>query len=186
MSEKPRDILEFLRRADCEPTATATEPPAGSPLAGAVSPEKPAPQADSSGGLLVSRRQMTIAGVAAGLLALLTFLIGLAWSGGSEPEEAAGSPVGIWTIKAIEYDATSNGEIRAKSLAAQLGKLASDEVTVQRLDRDRKLMVTVGSWLKNPKENEKALKLLRWVQEREVNGRDRRPFEAAYFCRIKR
>ena len=185
MSEKPRDILEFLRRAGSEPTAgpsaTVVEPP---PRARAA--EKPAVEADFSGWILVKRRQAWIAGIAAGLFAILTFVIGLSWSSPDAAAIEAAGDVGVWTIRAIEYDASSNGEVRAKSVASQLRRMTDDEVTVQPLDRDRKLLVVVGSWLRDPTENEHALKLLQWVQEREVNGRDRRPFKDAYFYRIKR
>lgn len=181
MTEKPRDILEFLRRAGREPASAVAEPPARPQTAA-----NPPSEAELSQWMLVKKRQVWIAGIAAGLFAILTFLIGMAFGGPDSAEEAAAAKVGVWTIRAIEYDDTTNGQVRAKSTASQLRRLASDEVTIQPLDRDRKLLVTVGSWLKNPNSNEQALKLLEWVRTREVDGRDRRPFKDAFFYRIER
>ncbi|MHC4952373.1 MAG: hypothetical protein ACYTGZ_00660 [Planctomycetota bacterium] len=184
MSDKPRDILEFLRRTGQEPPEEPAELPRARPSA--APPRAPT---KNWGGIpefvVLHRRQLAIAGVAAILLLVLAFLLGMV-TGGGEPEADAGRPVGVWTIRVIEYDNTRNGLIRAKSLAAELRRAGRDEVTIQQLDGDRKLLVTLGSWLNNPKKSEEALSLLNWIRGREVHGRNRTPFSDAYFYRIKR
>ena len=181
MSEKPRDILEFLRRAGREPATTVVEPPPGIPVV-----ETPVTKGDFSAWMLVKKQQVWIAGIAAGLFAVLTFMIGLALGGPDAAEEPAYGTVGVWTVRVASYDKTTNGEVRAKSIAAQLRRVIDDEVTIQPLDRQGKLVVTVGSWLKNPKADQRAVELLKRVKALEVDGRDRYPFGDAQFYRIER
>jgi hypothetical protein len=181
MSDKPRDILEFLRRAGREPSTAVVDPLPGIPVV-----ETPVTKGDFSAWMLVKRQQVWIAGVAAGLFAVLTFLIGYAWGSPAATETPAASGVVVHTIQAIAYDATPNGEVRAKSVAAQLRRVVDEEVTVQRLDRHRKILVTVGSWLSNPLANERARALLKQIRALEVDGRDRHPFQSALFYRLER
>ena len=122
MSEKPRDILEFLRRTGQEPeqdSATGV-PPAESPAAPRRRAAEPAPNRISPGSptvgrrglpvlgipevVVLHRRQLVIAGIAAGLLLILAFLLGMVSGGGGSDEADVGQPVGVWTIKLIEYE----------------------------------------------------------------------------------
>jgi|GEM_PF-2707084 len=181
MSEKPRDILEFLRRAGREPATTVVDPPPGIPVV-----ETPVTKGDFSAWMLVKRQQVWIAGIAAGLFAVLTFMIGLAMGGPDPVNEPAYGSVGVWTVRAATYNQNANGEVRAKSTAAQFRRIFDDEVTIQQLDRQGKLVVAVGSWLKNPRTDKRAVALLNRVIGLEVDGRDRHPFGDAQFYRIER
>jgi len=183
--QRPRDILEFLRRASTEEPAVEVAPPETAPVR--PSPER-APHVTVSSGdtpmVVLRRSQIIVACVAAGLLIVLAFLLGLA---SSEAEaQASGLTTRFYTIKLIEYPDTRNGEINAKSLLGDLERRFDEEVTIQRLDRDRKLVVALGSWLQHPKENRRAMRLLKEVKELTVAGGTQKPFESAYFFQIKR
>ena len=83
--QRPRDILEFLRRASSEDPEVQVVPPETSP---AAPPPTETPHVTVSSGdapmVVMRRSQVVVAGVACGLLVLLAFLIGLA-NGESSP-----------------------------------------------------------------------------------------------------
>jgi hypothetical protein len=179
--QRPRDILEFLRRASTDEPAVEVAPKESAPVR--------APHVTVSSGdtpmIVLRRSQVIVACVAAGLLIVLAFLLGLASSDSGEAAAAAGS-ARFYTIKLIEYPDTRSGEINAKTLMADLERRFDEEVTIERLDRDRKLVVALGSWLKHPRENRRAVQLLEEVKGLKVAGSDTLPFESAYFFQIKR
>ena len=191
MSQRPRDILEFLRRAgggappvdeeieEAETTSRifVSPPVSASPVIATRGAGEP---------IELTPRQALIAGLAALLLAVLTFLIGHMVGENSAQNAVSAAPVSLWTSRVVEYDDTRSGEISAKTWASKIERLADDEVTIERLDRDRKLLVTLGSWLKNPRENERALRLLQWVRNLESKGGTKKPFDDAFFYPIKR
>jgi len=192
MSQRPRDILEFLRRAgggappvdeemaeEAETTSRifVSPPVSAAPVIAARGAGEP---------IELTPRQALIAGLAALLLAVLTYMIGHMVGENSAQNAVSAAPVSLWTIRVVEYDDTRSGEISAKTWASKIERLADDEVTIERLDRDRKLLVTLGSWLKNPRENERALRLLQWVRNLESKGGTKKPFDDAFFYPIKR
>lgn len=223
--QRPRDLLEFLRRASADdaprtvdsprmdpastrkdssgarPTASPdskaepkTESKTGKPKR-VARPHRPVPAAPgahvtvSQGDapmVVLRRSQVVVAGIAAGLLILLAYLLGGAWSSGESPDQATFGAVGVNTIVVIEYDDTPHGRIQAKTLKGELARLGLDEVMIEQLDRDRKLWVTIGSWVSNPKINRQAVSLLGRVQKLRVQGSNKRQFADAYFARIER
>ena len=184
MNQRPRDSLEFLRRTGGEPP-TAVESQHDRFVAAPIAVE-PVVSDDSGDPIELTRRQAVIAGVAVVLLSVLTFMIGFMVGENAPTEAGSAGTVRVWTIRVIEYDDTRSGEIAAQTWKAKIERLAKDEVTIERLDRDRKLLVTLGSWLKNPNQSERALRLLAWVRNLEAKGRDKKPFASAYFYPIKR
>ncbi|MEM8885223.1 MAG: hypothetical protein AAGD14_14240 [Planctomycetota bacterium] len=204
--QRPRDLLEFLRRASNEDEAPAPEQPkprvepARKPTREPSSPQvsrsqESRPHVSVHSGdvplVVVRRSQVVVAAVTACLLIVLAFLLGLV-SGSGEGEEGAeatiartGTPLTVWTIRCIAYDDTRKGEIAAKTVADDLARQGLDEVTIERLDRDGKLVVTIGSWLSNPHKNRQAQKLLATVQGLKAVG-DPDPFKEAYFVQLKR
>jgi len=192
MSQRPRDILEFLRRAGGggPPVAEEVAEEAETTSRIFVSPPVSAQPVVAARGagepIELTPRQALIAGLAALLLAILTYMVGHMVGGNSADQAISSAPVSLWTIRVVSYDDTRSGEISAKTWASKIERLADDEVTIERLDRDRKLVVTLGSWLKNPRENERALRLLQWVQNLESKGGTKKPFDDACFYSIKR
>jgi len=186
--QRPRDILEFLRRASSEePTVDVAVP---EPTVEPSSAPIPGPHVTVSSGdtpmVVLRRSQVVVACIAAGLLIILAFLLGLTTAGGEGGGDAASAPVRFYTIKAIEFDDTRNGEINAKSIKAELERRFDEEVTIQRLDRDRTIFVALGSWLENPKANRRATELLEEVRKLDVRGNEKSPFRGAFFFPIKR
>ena len=136
--------------------------------------------------MVFRRSQVIVAATAAGLGIILAFLIGMASGGeGGEPAETFGK-VGVYTIRVIAYDNTETGQIRAKTLKGQLEQPGWDEVLIERLDRDGKLLVTIGSWVSNPNTNKEAVALREKVRALRTQGSSKLQFEEAYFVRIKR
>jgi hypothetical protein len=180
--QRPRDILEFLRRAstDDEPATEVAEPEVSSPTPHVTVSSGDAPM------VVLRRSQVVVAAVAAGLLILLAFLLGLASSGESAEEAAASAPVRFYTIKLTEFSDTRNGKLSAKTLLGELEQEFGEEVTIERLDRDRRLFLALGSWLKNPRENRQAMDLLKKVRKLKAPGHKSPPFQDAYFFSIKR
>jgi len=179
--QRPRDILEFLRRTSGDEPAVEVAPEPG--------PQRPPHVTVSSSDapmVVLRRSQVIVACVAAGLLIVLAFLLGLT-SAGEGGEAANGATASsLYTIKLIEYPATRNGEVNAKTLKAELERVFDEDVTIQRLDRDRTLFVALGCWLSNPRENRQAQELLARVKKLAGRGSGDRPFEGAYFFPIKR
>lgn len=187
--QRPRDILEFLRRAAVEETAEEPRlevaPPEPAPTRAPATPHVTVSSGDAP--MVVLRRtQVIVACVTAGLLIILAFLLGLATGEGQAAEAAAAGTTRFHTIKVIEFADNRNGEIRAKTLLADLERRFDEEVTIERLDRDRTLFLALGSWLKNPNENREAKRLLKEVRELTARGRSEKPFKSAYFFTVKR
>jgi hypothetical protein len=136
--------------------------------------------------VVLRRSQVVVAAVTAGLLILLAFLLGLASSGETAEEAAARAPVRFYTIKLTEFSDTRNGKLAAKTLLAELEQEFDEEVTIERLDRDRRLFLALGSWLKNPRENRRAMDLMKKVQKLRAPGHKSPPFKDAYIFAIKR
>jgi hypothetical protein len=179
--QRPRDILEFLRRASTdEPATEVVEAPK----------PKPTPHVTVSSGdapmVVLRRSQVVVACVVAGLLAILAFLLGLASSTADAEVGGGGAPIRFYTIKLIELPDTRNGKLTAKTLLAELETELGEEVTIERLDRDRRLFLALGSWLKNPRENRRAMDLLKQAQALRAPGHEEPPFKEAYFFPIKR
>ena len=186
--QRPRDILEFLRRASSdEPPVEIAE---AEPAIEREPTVAPGPHVTVSSGdtpmVVMRRSQVVVACVAAGLLIILAFLLGLTTAGGEDGWGGASAPTRFYTIKLIELPDTRSGEITAKMLMADLERRFDEEVTIERLDRDRTLFLALGSWLKDPKENRRAMELRDAARKLAVRGRDESPFKDAYFFQIKR
>jgi len=176
MERKPQDLLEFLRRnRGAEGGAAST---AGVDALPAAQPTD----------LVLRRSQILVAAVAAGLLVVLAFVVGLvAGRPGSEspgaPAVGAGAPV--WTIRTITYQATEQGEINAKITMNQLETIFPGMVSIQRNPGRDEVIVTVGAWLRDPKQDPKALALLQQIQDQQdVAGK--RHFTGAYIWTLPR
>jgi len=164
---KPRDMLEFFRRAA---PADADAPP-------------PPPALEPTTRMLVLRRsQAVVAMVAAAAALLLAFLLGHAVgaSGGGEaplPE--------MFVIRAATYKGEL-GKGHAQSMKQQLEKMdLGDEVQVLEVPSESSTVVTVGSWFTNPEERKEARALLgklRGLRDSEQAT----PFSDAEFWRMKR
>jgi hypothetical protein len=219
--QRPRDLLEFLRRASADesdrgvdapqksnppvreriasvpevpPKVAPTKAPrTGGPTQPQEPPEEPSkatPHVTVSQGdapmVVLRRSQVVVAGVAAGLLIVLAYMLGSTWGDENAADQKVYGPVGVWTIVVIEYNDNPHGQISAKAIKAGLAKRDWDEVMIEQLDRDRKLWVTIGSWVSNPKTNRRAMSLLSAVQKLRVQGSDKLEFAEAYFARIER
>ncbi|MHC4548968.1 MAG: hypothetical protein ACYTEZ_09330 [Planctomycetota bacterium] len=169
MVKKPQDLLEFFRRTSDETGST------------------PDVELEKTPRMMVLRRsQLVVAAAAAGLGVLLAFLIGLGVGGGSAEEGLVGG-VGVWVIRVVSYEDDERGRRYAKMVMSQLERLGlGDEVNLRRLVSDRKLVVTLGSWLRHPGGNADAEKLLAHVREARGRGRQDQPFAGADFWRIRR
>jgi hypothetical protein len=224
--QRPRDLLEFLRRTSANdagdrvdgPTRRiplpnpAAVPPAADepkvadsgdvsataevPAPARVQSPVPAPHRVSSPHVSVTqgdapmmvfrRSQVVVAGVAAGLLIVLAYLLGSTWGGESAAEQEVFGAVGVYTIAVVEYYDNAHGQVSAKMMKSDLTKRGWDEVMIEQLDRDRKLWVTIGSWVSNPRTNRDAMSLLSKVKKLRVRGNDKFQFADARFVRIKR
>jgi len=170
MRQKPSDLLEFLRQShDDEPAPVRPDP----------APERTVPM------LVLRRSQATVAGVAAGLAMILLFLLGLGRGGGGE--EPAASAIGqrVWGIRVVSYKDTERGRNDARITQNQLQQLDLDEVTLQRIGSQGLIVVMVGAWLNNPKDNSRAQTILAKVQNLLARGKNR-AFPDAQFWSIQR
>ncbi len=205
--QRPRDLLEFLRRTssstdESEPRLDGPERrslprdmtrqpvkvngprPAENPR---VSDARHVNVSQGDTPMVVLRRsQVIVAGITAGLLIVLAYLLGSTWSGEEPADQVVYGDVGVYTIAVIEYHDNAHGQISAKTLKADLAKLDWDEVLIEQLDRDRKLWVTIGSWVSNPYTNRQAMSMLSEVKKLRVQGSDKFQFADARFVRIKR
>jgi len=176
MERKPQDLLEFLRRnAAAEGTAE--------PAQGAGAPLRPEPT-----DLVVRRSQILIAGVAGALLVVLAFIVGLVVArpgANTASGEAPGSVTPVWTIRAISYQATEQGEINSKVTMNELETIWPGQISIQRIPGRDEVVVTVGAWLRDPKQDPRALELREKIRnQQDVAGK--RPFEKAYFWTLPR
>lgn len=160
MPKPPTDLLEFLRQS-------GEDEPAPEPIREGPRPERTVPM------MVLRRSQVTVAGVAAGLALVLVFLLGLGLGGGDEPE--ANSSIGqrVWGIRVVSYKDTEQGRADARTTQNLLQQLDLDEVTLQRIPSQRRIVVMVGSWLNNPKDNAKAAEILAKVQNMSARGMNR-------------
>lgn len=186
--QRPRDILEFLRRASSDEAPVEVADPETTPEPQAIPPAGPHVTVSSGDTPMVvlRRSQVVVACVAGGLLIILAFLLGLATADPGPAEDGVGVPLRFYTIKAIEFDDTRSGQINAKTLKAELERRFDEEVTIQTLDRDRRIFLALGSWLEHPKANRRAMELLKAVKKLSVRGSEKSPFEDAYFFQVKR
>ena len=162
----------------------------------AAAPKVPAPPPASTPHVSVTqgdapmmvfrRSQVVVAGIGAGLLIVLAYLLGSTWGGESASEPEVFGSVGVYTIAVVEYHDDAHGQVSAKMIKSDLTELGWDEVMIEQLDRDRKLWVTIGSWVSNPRTNRKAVSLLSEVKKLRVQGNDKFQFADARFVRIKR
>ena len=167
MQKKPADLLEFLRQSHDE----------FDPI--------PAPLPDRTVPMMVLRRsQVTVAAVAAGLILILVFLLGLGLGGG---EESAATSIGqgVWGVRVVSYKDTAQGREDARITQNQLQQLDLDEVTLQRIPSQALVVVMVGSWLSDPRNNPRATEVLAKVQTLSARGKNR-PFSDAQFWSIQR
>lgn len=168
MLKKPQDLLEFFRRSSGE------RPEAAAPRDLEKTPRM----------LVVRRSQAVVAAVSAGLGLVLAFLLGLGLGSGSSEPAVAG---GLWVIKVVAYEDNEKGRHYAKTVMSQLERLdLGDEVNLRRVIDDRKLAVTVGSWISNPRRVAHANELLKKVKGIRGRGDQGQPFVDADFWRIER
>lgn len=169
MLRKPHDLLEFFRRSSESRQETA-----------ALQELEKTPRM-----LVVRRSQAVVAAVSAGLGLVLAFLLGLGLGGGSSEPGVAGG--GVWVIKVVSYEDNEKGRRYAKTVMSQLERLdLGDEVNLRRVIGDRKLAVTLGSWISNPRGDAHANKLLTKVKGIRGRGDQGLPFADAGFWRIER
>ena len=143
--------------------------------------------------VVLRRSQVIVAAAVAGLLLILAFVLGLALGGGDEAASTDsigpdGSVVGggapVWVIRVASYKDTDDGRAIARSVAQQLEQL--DEVTLQTIRSSDSVVVTLGSWLRNPNRNEAAKALLQRVHDMRDQQGGERPFQSAMFWSIQR
>lgn len=169
MLKKPKDLLEFFRRS------SENRPEAAAPQELEKTPRM----------LVVRRSQAVVAAVSAGLGLVLAFLLGLGLGGGSSEPAVAGG--GLWVIKVVSYEDNEKGRRYAKTVMSQLERIdLGDEVNLRRVIGDRTLAVTLGCWIRNPKGDAHARKLLTKVQGIRGRGDQGQPFADADFWRIER
>jgi hypothetical protein len=167
MLRKPQDLLEFFRRSSTDPDAAALQELEKMPRM-----------------LVVRRSQAIVAVVAAGLVVVLAFLLGLGLGGGSSGATVGG---GLFVIKVVTYEDSDKGGRYAKTVMSQLERLnLGDEVNVRRVVDDRTLAVTLGSWIRDPRGDARANELLKKVRDIRGRGGQEQPFASADFWRIER
>lgn len=176
MSRKPpQDMLEFLRRQTGGPETPPLEPERPA--------EAPPPMERTPRMLVLRRSQAIVAGVAALLLVLLAFLVGRA--AGTRGALEAGEARTVFVIRAITFPDSEQGRADARRVANALA--AVDQVTLHALARDggqRDVVVAVGAWLQDPKDDPHARAALERVRATEIAGK--RDLASAYFWQIQR
>jgi len=165
---KPRDMLEFLRRASGRPAGT--EQPASAGL-------------EATPRMVVLRRsQVVVAGaVTAGAL-LLAFLVGMAAA-----DRGAGRQV--YVIRAASFQDDAAGRqvaLTRKRQLEQMEQLDLGEVQIVRDPALQSVAVTVGAWESDPSRSERARSLLGQIQRIQVQNTRETPFRDASFWRIER
>jgi len=172
-TKKPSDMLDFLR---------------GDPTVDEVPREEVAPTTRM---VVLRRSQVAVAAAVAGLGMILAFVLGLALGGGDAATDRAtgkatgGAAMPVWVIRVASYKDTDQGRGIARSVARQLEQLG--EVSLQTIPSQGQVVVTLGSWLKDPsRDDEAATALLQRVRTmRDRQGGDR-PFASALFWSIQR
>lgn len=170
MQKKPQDLLEFLRRTKDDTALPAV-------------PSEQAQEVGKSPRMLVLRRsQAYVAAGAAGAAIILAVLLGVAL--GSSEEK---TPVtqGVWVIRVISYKDTQSGRENAANVARQLEQLGWEEVTLQHLPAQGRIVVTLGSWLGEPRDLAAATELRKRVREI-ADKQGGLHFKDADFWRIER
>ena len=160
MRKPPADLLEFLRKSN-------EDEPAPMPIREAPRPERTVPM------VVLRRSQVNVAAVAAGLALILVFLLGLGMGGDSEPEATSSISQGVWGIRVVSYKDTERGRVDARTTQNLLQRLDLDEVTLQRIPSQGRLVVMVGSWLNDPRDNARAAEILAKVQNLSARGMNR-------------
>ncbi len=184
MARKPQDMLEFLRRQNADETA----PPEGAlPDEPAGPMAEPAPHLEPTARVLVLRRsQVVVSCIAGGLLLLLVFLVGLRTGQAKSPKAPAASPPGaampFWVIRVVTYKDSEQGWADARRMKVALNELG--QVTFHKILSTQDLVVALGSWLEDPKEDRAARALLEQVRTLEVAAR--RDFGGAHYWQIQR
>ncbi len=178
MERKPQDLLEFLRRNAAGEGADAS----------ATAPRADAPPRAQATDLVLRRSQIFVAAVAGGLLVVLAFVLGLVVARPA-PHAATGaaaeSATPVWTIRLITYQATEQGEINAKITMNNLETLFPGQVSLQRIPGRDEIVVTVGAWLRDPKQDPKAIELLDQIRnQQDVAGK--KHFPKSYFWTLPR
>ena len=163
MSRKARDLLELYRKVDPQPDA--------------VDLLERTPRM-----LVLRQTQIVVACVAVGLGLMLAFLVGMAAVGDDAP--AGDVSPGPWVIRVIDYPDTEKGRVAAQTVASFLEKKGAGEVTIQAAG-DRRV-VTLGAWVKNPRNYGPAKEKLVEIRETPDIRTGGKPFANAEFWRITR
>jgi len=166
---KPRDMLEFFRRA----------------APGDVDAPPPPPALEPTTRMLVLRRsQAVVAIVAAAAALLLAFLLGHAVGASGGGEGAQPAP-GMFVIRAATYKGDQRMDF-ARSMKQQLEKMdLGDEVQVLEVPSESSTVVAVGSWFSSPEERKEA-RALRDKLRGMKDSTQATPFSDADFWRMKR
>ena len=170
----PQDMLEFLRRqgGGDEPAEPESAAPAAPP---ARSEPEPTLRV-----VVLRRTQVAVACVAATLLAVLAFFVGS--SAGARRVAPPGIPRTVHVIRAITFPDDEQGRADAARVASALAGLG--QVTLHSVSTPRSVVVAVGAWLLDPKDDGAARGLLERVRQTEIAGK--RDLASAYFWQIQR
>jgi len=175
MSKKPQDLLEFLRRSSGD----------SEPVSAAPAREKQPPRESAPRMLVLRRSQLVVAVTAIGLFVILAFVVGLIVGEGSEAPAAPVAKTGVWVIRAISFHDTDAGRESARMVRQQLKERQIDDVTLHTLRSDNTLVVSVGSWLSDPRKDDRATTLLSRIRSW-PDDLGKQPFHDAQFWQIQR
>ena len=139
MTRRPQDLLEFLRQRQ-EPEAPVQTAPAPVP------PRRTVTTSSGSRLLVFRTTQVAVAGAAAGLLVILAYVLGGALGGTAPPEESPPK----FVIRAATFSNSETGRGKANLLAQDLVNSGLGPVRLYEIKARRHLVVTVGSWDRNP------------------------------------
>jgi hypothetical protein len=176
MPRKPQDILAFLRSKGGEPgeePAPAVEPSLGT--GDAAAPKQP-PRV-----FVLRRTQVYVALTATALFLVLAFQVGHVAGSRSRPRPDAAAPTSaldLWTVRAITYDNSDQGRADAARIVRMLEKAGlSPSIRANA----KSVVVVVGAWLRNPKEDPAAAALVETVRDiKDAAGRTQFPDAAIW------
>jgi hypothetical protein len=133
--------------------------------------------------LVLRRSQAIVATAVAALLVVLAFFVGRA--AGTQAAPAAGEARAIFVIRAITFPDSEQGRADARRVANALAGVG--QVTLHAVTREggqRDVVVAVGAWLKDPRDDPDARAALERVRATEIAGK--RDLASAYFWQIQR
>jgi len=145
--------------------------------------------------ITVPVRTAWMAGGGAAIVVLIAFWTGMKLGGGPAlPDNARlatpGGPDAVWTVRVATFDADEQARAESVVDAIRTHRAARGmtpfDVVIRPLTQDGKLVVTIGSWPGDPKDDAQAGEVLEYVRRLQNKETGRPLFEEAYFWQTPR